>query len=305
MAMTALAAIEHAAQFMHEHSVVCGHGYANVDDEAAVLVAFVLAVPAAQIDDHLNRELNPTQLSLLQSSLKRRCADRTPLAYITGDIFFAGSRFLCDERALVPRSLIAQWLEQGQQPWINDAAQVTAVLDLCTGGASLAILAARHFCNARVVGSDISSGALALAEQNRQLHQLDQGRLELVHSDLFSGPFFAQSPKPQFDLILCNPPYVNAESMQQLPDEFRKEPALALAAGADGMDVIRQILGRAGTYLTEAGLLVLEIGHEADHFEAAFPRLEFTYLPIETDQHVIDDMVVLIEKQALQRAFGA
>lgn len=295
--VTALAAIESAAMTLEDADVVCGHGYANTDDEAAVLVAYVLGVSPSQIDDYLDRELTAQQRHALAVALERRCAAREPLAYITGEIDFAGLRFLCDKRALVPRSLIAQLLHEGFLPWLDPSTPVTRVLDLCTGGGNLAVIAAKQFESATIIASDISAEALALAKLNRQLHGLDDTRLQLIQSDVFSAGYFQQVPPPQFDLILCNPPYVNQQSMTNLPAEFRQEPAMALGSGSDGMDLIRLIVAQSATYLAQTGLLVLEIGNEAAHFEAAFAHLEYTYLPVDAG----DDMVVLIENAALKR----
>jgi ribosomal protein L3 glutamine methyltransferase len=296
--ITALEAINIASQTMHEHAVCALHGYVDIDDEAAVLVAFSLAVAPRQIETHLNQRLTEQQLSTFNHALNQRCILRQPMAYVTGDIWFYGQRFLCDARALVPRSLIAQLLPDGLLPWIDSVDSVKQILDLCTGGASLAILASQAFARAHVVGSDISRAALNLAEQNKQLFDLPQ--LELIESDLFNAPFFAQSPKPQFDLIICNPPYVNSESMANLPAEFLAEPQGALGSGKDGMDLIRKILPQASEFLTPRGLLLLEIGHEMDHFLAAFAQLECIFLPVNVSgQDDNDEMIVLIEKQAL------
>jgi ribosomal protein L3 glutamine methyltransferase len=298
---TALEAIDNAHEQMRYSQVCCGHGYETLEHEAAVLVGFALGVEPQRIDQALNQVLSPEQLVVYQAALDARCRQRLPLAYITGDIWFYGQRFLADQRALVPRSLIAALLPHAIAPWLESSDSVQQILDLCTGSASLAIIAAQAFPNAKVTASDISGAALALADENRQLHNLTKERLSLVQSDLFTAPYFQSTPKPTFDLILCNPPYVNSTSVAAFPAEFLAEPTIALGSGTDGMDLVRAILDEVAEYLRPNGLLVLEIGHEIEHFMAAFARLEFVSLPVEAG----DDMVLLIEHNALRKTLAA
>jgi ribosomal protein L3 glutamine methyltransferase len=193
----------------------------------------------------------------------------------------------------VPRSPIADLLDSDAlEPWLAEAGDITAVLDLCTGGASLAILAAHRFGRAAVIGSDLSIDALALAAENINLHRLAD-RVSLRQGSLWS-PLEGE----RFDLVLCNPPYVNAASMAELPAEFKHEPVSALAGGNDGMDLIRQIVAGARAHLNPGGLMLLEVGHEALHFEAAFAPLEFIWLPTASG----DNSVALIERDALPQA---
>ncbi len=290
---TLLQAIELAESAMAQSNLCYGHGYENPQQEAAILAAYAVGVAPDDIDSHLGQVLNDAQQERFHQGLIKRCVEQQPLAYITGDIWFNGLRFLADSRALVPRSLLAQVLNDQLDPWFPEPALVKRVLDLCTGGASLAIMACKQFTNATVVGSDISQPALDLAQQNRLLHDC-QEQLQLIQSDLFSAPFFADQT-PRFDLIICNPPYVNQLSVQALPPEFLAEPEGALGSGIDGMDLIRKILAQAAAFLTDDGIVLLEIGHEAEHFFRAFPKLECLLLPVEAGE----DMVVLIERRAL------
>lgn len=261
--------------------IAYGHGTGNAFDEAAALLLWALHLPPDSLEPWLDARLAGSERRTAIELVERRIATRRPAAYLTGEAWLRGLRFACDERALVPRSLIAEALDEALPQWLELHPRApswpASVLDLCTGGASLAILAADRFPDARVVGADLSADALALAESNRAAHGLQQ-RLELVRGDLF-----APVRGRRFDLVLCNPPYVNEASMQALPPEFRAEPRTALAGGADGMDLVRRIVADAPAHLADDGLLLLEIGHEAAHFEAAFPRLEFHYLPVSAE----------------------
>lgn len=270
-----------------------GHGTGNAWDEAVSLLLFSLHLPPEHLDPYLDARLTRREREAAVALVERRVSTRLPSPYLTGEAWLRGLRFLCDERALVPRSPIAEALDEAFAQWLAvhrpDAAEPRAVLDLCTGGGSLAIHAACRFPRAAIVGADISEAALALAAANGSLHGLDE-RIEWVRSDLF-GSLGAR----RFDLIVCNPPYVNDASMRALPPEFRAEPRSALAGGGDGMDLVRRIVAGAHAHLADDGLLLLEIGHEAAHFEAAFPALEFHYLPVAAGEQLL----VLIEAAAL------
>ncbi|MBW7924699.1 MAG: 50S ribosomal protein L3 N(5)-glutamine methyltransferase [Burkholderiaceae bacterium] len=271
-----------------------GHGTDNAWDEAVSLLLYSLHLPPDRLDPHLDARLARREREAAVALVERRIAMRVPAPYLTGEAWLRGLRFLCDERALVPRSPIAEALDEALAQWIavhrpEAAFEPHAVLDLCTGGGSLAIFAAHLFPRASVVGADVSEAALALAAANGSLHGLDE-RIEWVRSDLFES-----LRGRRFDLIVCNPPYVNAESMRALPPEFRAEPHDALAGGGDGMDLVRRIVADARAHLAHDGLLLLEIGHEAAHFEAAFPALEFHYLPTAAGEQLL----VLIEAAAL------
>ena len=211
----------------------------------------------------------------------------TGTAYLTGEAWLQGVPFTIDERAIVPRSFIAELIADASiDPWLSD--RTRRVLDLCTGNGSLAVLAAMAFPEVTVDAADISDDALAVARINVEQHGL-QDRIKLLHSDGLS------SVRGPYDLILCNPPYVNSASMAALPAEYRAEPELALAGGSDGMDFIRQLLRDAPAALTDTGVLVLEIGNERPYFEAAFPTLDVVWM--ETSSGA--DQVLLITKEQL------
>jgi ribosomal protein L3 glutamine methyltransferase len=275
---------------MRAAGVAFGHGTDDAWDEAAWLVLWSLRLPLDRLEPVLDAQLTPAEVDAAVSLVERRCVERVPAAYLTGEAWLRGVRFLSDPRALVPRSPIAEVLDgDALEPWLADDARVTRVLDLCTGGGSLAVLAARRFAHATVIGADLSADALALAAENVALHELAD-RVTLARGDLW-----AAVPGERFDLVVCNPPYVNAGSMAALPGEFLHEPQGALGGGEDGMDLVRRIVAGARAHLAPGGLVVLEIGHEAPFFEAAFPGLEFAYLPTEGG----DDRIVLLERDAL------
>lgn len=271
-----------------------GHGTDNAWDEAVSLLLYALHLPPDRLDPWLDARLSRREREAATALVERRIATRAPAAYLAGEAWLRGLRFLCDERALVPRSPIAEALEESLAQWLDvhrpDAGfDPRAVLDLCTGGGSLAVFAAHLFPHAAVVGADLSEDALALAAANASLHGLDE-RIEWVRSDLYDS-----IGARRFDLVVCNPPYVNDASMRALPPEFRAEPPAALAGGYDGMDLVRRIVAGARRHLSGDGLLVLEIGHEAAHFEAAYPTLEFHYLPTAAGEQLL----VLVEAAAL------
>ena len=266
-----------------------GHGTTNAADEAAWLVLWKLGLPLDTdvSDEAHNLELPAAQVASVQAFIEHRIASRKPAAYLTQEAWLQGVSFYIDERAIVPRSLIAEVLAEGSiDPWLDP--NTKRVLDLCTGNGSLGILAALAFPDITVQGLDLSKDALAVAQINIERHGLE-GRMTLAESD-----GMAQADGV-FDLILCNPPYVNAQSMSELPAEFKAEPALALAGGDDGMDFIRQMLRDAPAHMSEHAVLVLEIGHERDYFEAAFPNLDVVWLSTSAG----DDQVLLLTRQAI------
>jgi ribosomal protein L3 glutamine methyltransferase len=266
-----------------------GHGTTNATDEAAWLVLWKLGLPLDidVSDEAHNLELPATQVASVQAFIEHRIASRKPAAYLTQEAWLQGVSFYIDERAIVPRSLIAEVLAEGNiAPWLDP--NTTRVLDLCTGNGSLGILAALAFPDITVLGLDLSKDALAVAQINIERHGLE-GRMTLSESDGL------KNADGVFDLILCNPPYVNAQSMSELPAEFKAEPALALAGGDDGMDFIRQMLRDAPAHMSEHAVLVLEIGHERDYFETAFPNLDVVWLSTSAG----DDQVLLLTRQAI------
>lgn len=266
-----------------------GHGTTNAADEAAWLVLWKLGLPLdTDVSDEVHHiELPATQLASVQAFIDHRIATRKPAAYLTQEAWLQGVSFYIDERAIVPRSLIAEVLAEGTiDLWLDP--RTTRVLDLCTGNGSLGILAALAYPDITVQGLDLSQDALAVAQINIDRHGLE-GRMVLAESD-----GLAQADG-LFDLILCNPPYVNTQSMAELPAEFMAEPALALAGGDDGMDFIRQLLRDAPAHMSDHAVLVLEIGHEREYFEAAFPHLDVVWLSTSAG----DDQVLLLTRQAI------
>jgi len=283
--MTLLDLVNACAQRLQDAGVSFGHGTLNAHDEAAWLVLWRLGLPLdTEIDE---RPVAPEQQAQVQSLIDERIRTRKPAAYLTREAWLQGVPFYVDERAIVPRSLIAEVLADGTiDAWLSD--QTIRVLDLCTGNGSLAVLAALAWPEVQVTGADISPDALAVAHINVNQHGL-QDSVTLVESD-----GLAQLPGP-FDLILCNPPYVCQASMDALPAEYRAEPELALAGGEDGMDFVRQLFRDAPPRMSPDAVLVLEIGNEAKHFIAAFPELEVAWL----DTSAGDDQVLLVTRDAL------
>jgi ribosomal protein L3 glutamine methyltransferase len=287
-AMTVSGLIAQAAEELAQAGVAFGHGTLNAFDEAVWLVLWKLNLPLdAELDEVGQQAVTPEQQAACAALVAQRIATRQPAAYLTREAWLQGVSFYIDERAIVPRSLIAEVLADGTiDAWLSD--QTREVLDLCTGNGSLAVLAALAWPEVHVTGADISEDALAVAAINVERHGL-QERVQLVESDGL------KSLKGGFDLVLCNPPYVCQASMAALPAEYLAEPRLALAGGADGMDFVRQLLRDAPQHMTAHAVLVLEIGHEREHFEAAFPQLETTWL----DTTSGDDQVLLMTREAI------
>ncbi|HYP86202.1 50S ribosomal protein L3 N(5)-glutamine methyltransferase [Variovorax sp.] len=286
---TVIALIEDAARALEAAQVSFGHGTLNAFDEAAWLVLWRLKVPLDALDEAAEREVSPADALKVQALVRERIERRLPAAYLTREAWLQGVSFYVDERAIVPRSFIAELLADGTiDPWLG--AHTQRVLDLCTGNGSLAVLAAMAYPDVHVDAADLSTEALEVAAINVTRHGLDD-RIKLMRSD-----GLAMLPGP-YDLVLCNPPYVNTQSMQALPAEYRAEPELALAGGADGMDFIRKLLSDLPDRLSPQGVLVLEIGNEREHFEAAFPQLEVVWLATSAGE----DQVLLLTREALLR----
>lgn len=266
-----------------------GHGTTNPRDEAVWLVLWRLGLPLdGDLDDLAETPVAEDDALAVAELVTRRIETRQPAAYLTREAWLQGVPFYVDERAIVPRSFIAELIADGGfDAWLSD--DTRQVLDLCTGNGSLAVLAAMAWPEVQVTGADLSPDALAVARINVDRHGL-QDRIALVESD-----GLAACPGP-WDLVLCNPPYVNAQSMADLPAEYRAEPELALAGGADGMDFVRALLRDLPARLSPQGVLVLEIGHERAHFETAFPSLEAIWLSTSTG----DDQVLLLTADALR-----
>ena len=290
--LTVAAAVAQAAQRLSSAGLAFGHGTTNAEDEAAWLVLWRLGLPldsdlSDAPDSTAHRTVTAEEAAAVDALIDQRIQTRKPAAYLTHEAWLQGVPFYVDERAIVPRSFIAELLADGS---IDDflGEHTRRVLDLCTGNGSLAILAAMAYPEVEVTGADISADALAVARINVDKHGLAQ-RVQLRISDGM------ESLPGRWDLILCNPPYVNAQSMSNLPAEYRAEPELALAGGTDGMDFIRKLLRDAPARMSEHAVLVLEIGNEREFFEAAFPTLPVFW--IETSAG--EDQVLLVTRQAL------
>ncbi len=323
-----------AVSRFEETGLAWGHGTDNSRDEAAWLLLWSLHLPPDDLESWLDCRLSASEIAAALVLVERRCTERVPAAWLTGEAWLRGLGGSLDEwlidwlagkslawaaepgeespgwtaqpgdksmdRGAGPGGESIGWgaqprEESSDQPGVSSADVMprwpARVLDLCTGGGSLAILAALHFPHTKVTGSDISAEALALAAENVALHGL-RDRIDLLQGDLFDT-----LPGSRFDLILCNPPYVNAASMAGLPPEFRAEPVIALAGGVDGMDFIARLLAAAGEHLSEHGVLVIEIGHEAGHFKAAFPGLEYAWLPVAAGSR----MIAAVTREAMTR----
>jgi ribosomal protein L3 glutamine methyltransferase len=290
--MTVIELIEAAAARLAEAGVVFGQGTANAFDEAAWLVLWRLGHPLDALDDVAEQAVPPEQAAAAQALVEERISTRRPAAYLTGEAWLQGVPFHVDERVIIPRSLIAEPLADGSiDVWLG--AHTQRVLDLCTGNGSLAVLAAMAWPEVVVEAADLSPDALAVAAKNVARHGL-QDRITLRQGDGLAAV------QGGFDLVLCNPPYVNRDSMAALPPEFRAEPALALdgntAGSADGMDFVRALLRNLPQHLNEHGVLVLEIGHEQAFFEAAFPHLQPVWLPTSAG----DEQVLLLTREQLK-----
>ena len=289
--MTLIDLITAQSARLKQAGVSFGHGTGNAFDEAAWLVLWSLGLPMDALEAKAKNELTADEQAKAEALVTQRVETRLPAAYLTKEAWLQNVPFYVDERTIVPRSFIAELLADGENhgtldAWLSDTTH--KVLDLCTGNGSLAVIAAMAYPDVTVDAADISEDALAVARINVDKHKLDK-RISLMHSDLFAA---VRGP---YDLILCNPPYVNAQSMQALPAEYRAEPALALAGGDDGMDLVRKLLRDATKHMTADAMLVLEIGNERAHFEHAFRRLEVAWLETSAG----DDQVLLVQRQTL------
>lgn len=297
--MTVAQLIASGASQFTEAKLAFGHGTNNAKDEATWLVLWALGLPLDTALDGENSKANmPVALAdteRIAMLFEERIRTRKPAAYLTHEAWLQGVSFYVDERVIIPRSLIAELMADGSiDYWLKESTQ--NVLDLCTGNGSLAILAALTYPEVTVTGSDLSNDALAVAHINVAKHELEE-RITLVESDGLTAPVLqARGP---FDLILCNPPYVNASSLAALPPEYRAEPVLALdgnrSGGDDGMDFIRTLLIQAPEHMTAGAVLVLEVGNEREHFETAFPTLEAVWM----DTSAGGDQVLLLSRDAL------
>lgn len=268
-----------------------GHGAINAESEALWIISTALGYPPEDTLDALDSTISQDLKDKIDQWADERITSRKPLAYILGEAWLMGVPFYCDERSIVPRSFIAELIVDGHlEPWLPPSGKV---LDLCTGNGSLAILMALSCPDVEVSATDLSLQALSLAAKNLDRHNLTE-QIEVYQGDLFEN-IPTPSEGQKFDLIICNPPYVNAQTMANLPKEYHAEPEMSLAGGSDGMDIIRRIITNAKEYLSENGALVLEIGNEASNFIAAFPEIRVTWLEVSAG----DDQVLLIQSEDL------
>ena len=297
--MTLIELIEQSATQLKTAGVAFGHGTTNAFDEAAWLVLWRVGLPLRSAlkgsKSVANRNISAVEYGHVAALIKARIDTRKPAAYLTQETWLQNVQFYIDERAIVPRSFIAELLvDAAIDPWLTE--RTVNVLDLCTGNGSLAIIAALAYPDIKVTASDLSADALAVAKINVEKHALSE-RITLLHSDGMRTPELYQ--RGPFDLILCNPPYVNAASLATLPPEYQAEPLIALdgnaSGGQDGMDFIRTLLQDAHAQMGENAVLVLEIGNERENFEAAFPSLEVVWLECSAG----DDQVLLVTREAL------
>ena len=289
--MKLIALITAQSARLKQAGVSFGHGTTNAFDESAWLVLWSLGLPLDALEAKAHQELSADEQAKAEALVTQRIESRKPAAYLTQEAWLQNVPFYVDERTIVPRSFIAELLADGEgegtlDTWLSD--ETKSVLDLCTGNGSLAVIAAMAYPDVVVDAADVSEDALAVARINIDKHKLG-ARITVLHSDLLA------SVRGPYDLILCNPPYVNTTSMAALPAEYQAEPALALAGGDDGMNFIRSIIRDAPAKLSPTGVLVLEIGNERGHFEHAFRRLEVAWLETSAG----DDQVLLVSRDAM------
>ena len=270
--------MQYCASLLQGSDVYFGHGTDNPWDEAVQLVLFVADLPQGSDEGVTPHPLNEAAFDQLQALLQRRISDHVPLPYLLGRAWFAGLEFHCDERAIVPRSPIAELIQHRFQPWYRGPAP-KRVLDLCCGGGCIGLAVAHYYPELTVDLADVDKNALALARENIALLGLAD-RAATIHSDVFEG-----LGQQKYDIILSNPPYVNESDLSSMPAEYSHEPELALGSGADGLALSRRILAEAGHFLTEQGLLVVEVGNSWVDLEALYPRVPFTWLEFEHGGH--------------------
>lgn len=269
-----------------------GHGTDNAFDEALALILHALHLPHQRVDDILDARLTLDEREHVVALLARRRDQRLPLPYLTGEAWFAGLPFTVDARVLIPRSPVAELIEAGFEPWCAGEPPAR-ILDLCAGSGCIGIACALYLDGSEVVLADIDADALAVAQSNIERHQAAD-RVRAVRSDLFAG-----LAGERFDLIISNPPYVDAEDMAALPAEYRHEPELALAAGDDGLDLVRRMLREAPDHLNDGGLLIVEVGNSWVALEEAYPTVPFTWLEFERGGHGV---FLLTRDQLLEHA---
>ena len=267
-----------------------GHGSDNAFDEAAFLILHTLSLPPDRLEPFLDATLLPEETAAVLDVIDRRVNERIPAAYLTGEAWLQGYAFHVERGVIIPRSFLAELIVEQFAPWVTDPDSVTDILELCTGSGCLAVMLADQFPNAQVDAVELSPAALDVARTNIDRYAL-KDRVRLHHADLYDG-----IPEKRYQLIVTNPPYVNQTSMKKLPPEYRHEPHMALSGGFDGMDIVRRIVDTAGERLTDNGLLIVEIGNEAENAMAAFPDLELTWLATSGG----DDRVFMLKAEQLK-----
>jgi ribosomal protein L3 glutamine methyltransferase len=283
-----------AVSRFNEARLFFGHGSTSAYDEAAYLILHTLHLPLDRLEPFLNARLTTAELEQVLSVIQRRATEKIPVAYLTKEAWLGDFSFYIDERVIVPRSFIAELLRDQLSPWVEEPDDIHSALDLCTGSGCLAILLAHAFENAVINATDISYEALQVAEKNVADYNL-QHKINLIQSDLFAG-----LQGRRYDLIVSNPPYVSAKSMAVLPEEYRHEPRGALAGGEDGLDAVRAIIRGAASHLTDEGILIVEIGHNREALERAFPQIPFTWLETSAG----DELVFLLKRDQLPEALS-
>jgi ribosomal protein L3 glutamine methyltransferase len=278
-----------AVSRFHEADLFFGHGSVSAYDEAAYLILHTLHLPLDRLEPFLDARLTAAELEQVLEMIERRATEKIPSAYLTREAWLGDFSFFVDERVIVPRSFIAELLREQLAPWIENPGAIRSALDLCTGSGCLAILLAYAFPNATIDAADISPGALEVAQRNVAEYNLEH-QVNLIQSNVF-----AELGGRTYDLIISNPPYVSAEAMAALPEEYRHEPENALASGTDGLEATRTILNEAAGHLTQRGILIVEIGHNRESLERAYPEVPFTWLETSAG----DEFVFLLKRDQL------
>jgi ribosomal protein L3 glutamine methyltransferase len=284
--------IDQAYARLKQARLAYGHGIPGAWDEAVYLTLHGLKLEPARLPAHLERSVTPAAFARVNRLIDERIKRRIPAAYLTREAWLGDFRFYVDERAIVPRSYIAELIGERFSPWLQRGYRLNRALDLCTGSGCLAIVLAKTFPRTTVDAIDIDAAALQIARRNVAAYRLNR-RVKLLQSDMF-----ASVAGKRYDLIIANPPYVSAAAMRALPKEYRHEPAISLASGNDGLDAVRVILDEAARHLTDRGVLVVEVGHHRRRVETAFPRYAFTW----PETSGGDDCVFMIDRGELERA---
>lgn len=281
--------LRYSVSRFEEAGIFFGHGTNNAYDESVWLIMSALHLPMDTLENFFDARITPAEAKHLAQLIERRVTDRTPTAYLLREAWLKGFKFYVDERVIVPRSFIAELLENGLHPWIEYQEMVESAADICTGSGCLGILLAHTFPNAAIDVVDISPDAIAVANINIKNYGLEE-QVTAIESDMFN----ALAGKT-YDLIISNPPYVDAPAMAMLPQEYRNEPQIALGSGSDGLDHTHTLLHEAGKHLNDGGLLIVEIGHNRDALLAAYPDMPFTWLEVDSG----NEFVFMLTKEQL------